>query len=120
MKNRIGKAIVVIGLVSCLSACWTIADGKKTGIIVKLAKEGAFHGTYEAELIRGGFSNGSGANGQSFHFTIENDRLVKKLKKAFENQDEVIIKYHTEAFRGCMRGQTDTFLDDVQIKRNSK
>ena len=110
------KKVILVSLVAvCVTGCWITVEGQKTGVIVKFAQEGMFFKTYEAELIRGGFNSGSGINGQSFHFSIENPILAEKLKNAFENQKEVIIKYHNEAFTGCGRGETKTFLDDVII-----
>src|SRR5260221_2960693 len=94
-----GFKILTIGaIVCCITACWDTGEGQKTGISVKLSQEGLFVKTYECELVRGGFSSGSGVNGKSFHFTIENKALVKKIQEAFQNEKEVIIKYHTEAF----------------------
>ena len=110
------KALALSILVMSITGCWVTGEGQKAGIIVKLAREGAFNKTFEAELIRGGLSSGSGVNGKSFHFTIENPLLAEKIESAFENQKEVIIKYHTEAITGCARGETNTFLDDVIIK----
>ena len=114
------KLITIAFLLGCITGCWETSQGQKTGIIVKLAREGAFVKTWEAELVRGGFSSGSGVNGKSFHFTIENEALIARLTDAFENQKEVIIKYHQEAFTGCTRGETQTFLDDVIIKETQK
>lgn len=117
--NNIYKSIIATSLVAALSGCWTTSTGQKTGVIVKLAKEGIFIGTWEAELIRGGFSNGDGVNGQSFHFTVQNKNLVEKLKQYFENQKEVLISYHHEFITAPGRGETKNFLDDVKlIKKN--
>src|SRR5258708_3645313 len=97
MKNKVKYFGVFLCCIS-LSGCWNTSEGQKTGIIVKFAREGLLVKTYEAELIRGGFSNGSGANGQSFHFSVEKKEMAEKLKGAFENHKEVIIKYHSEVF----------------------
>lgn len=109
------KGSIVGALLIGLTACWTISSGQKNGVIVKLSQDGLWVKTFEAEIVRGGFSSGTGVNGKSFHFTIENTQLAEKLKDAFENQKEVSIKYHTEALTGCTRGETDNFLDDFSV-----
>lgn len=109
--------LAILATVS-LTACWNTSDGQKTGLIVKLSRTGAFVKTWEAELIRGGFTNGSGINGSPFHFTIENKKLIEKVKYAFKNQKEIIITYHQEAVTGCMRGETHTFLDDIDFVKS--
>lgn len=50
MKTILFAVITFIS--SCLLAgCWTVQKGQKSGIIVKIAKEGKFWGTYEGEII---------------------------------------------------------------------
>lgn len=80
-------------------------DGSKVGQIVKLAKLGMFAKTYEAEIIRGGFQNGSGANGQAFDFTIETEELAKQVKDAMDAQTEVIITYRSEGLWSACRSE---------------
>lgn len=46
-----------------LTGCWTTKSGQKSGVIVKVAKEGKYWGTYEGELIRGGLEDASGVTG---------------------------------------------------------
>lgn len=117
MKNKLIKLSILGVLITSLTACWVTSDGQKTGIIVKFAKTGMFIKTYEAELIRGGFSGGSGVNGKSFHFTIEKKSLADEIETAFNSGKEVIIAYHEEAFTGCTRGETHIFLDSVKYAK---
>ncbi|ARG98154.1 hypothetical protein [Legionella micdadei] len=105
-------------LSTCLLAgCWTVKSGQKSGIIVKVAKEGKFWGTYEGELIRGGLENASGATGREFHFTLGQFKsaLVKKAELAMQNNDHVILTYHCEEFVFPWRGETKCFVDDIKI-----
>lgn len=105
-------------LSSCLLVgCWTVKSGQKSGIIVKVAKEGKYWGTYEGELIRGGLEDASGATGREFHFTIGQfkSELVDKAELAMQNNSHVIITYHCEEFVMPWRGETKCFIDDIKI-----
>lgn len=109
------KFIISILIILLLSGCWEIKKGEKTGYIVKLAQEGAFIKTYEAELIRGGFNNGSGSNGASFDFTIENLSLLPIIQESIDNHKIVKIKYHQEFATIGRCESNDYFLDDIEI-----
>jgi hypothetical protein len=75
-------------------------DGKKIGQIVKIGEHGVFCSTYEAEIIRGGFSGGSGVNGLALDFTIKNKKLYEALVVSMENQQEIELSYDKRAFSG--------------------
>jgi len=113
MNIRIG--ITALVAVLALSGCIENGNGEKVGQITKVSKEGAVCPTWEAEIIRGGFSGGSGVQGQSFHFTIENnDALVKQVQDAMDHQREVKIHYRSEMFTAC-RSEHDNFLVSLEI-----
>lgn len=103
--------------VALLTGCWTTKSGQKSGIIVKVAKEGNYWGTYEGELIRGGLENASGATGREFNFTLGQFKsdLVTKAQTAMENNKHVVITYHCEAYVAPWRGETNCFVDDIKI-----
>lgn len=68
--------------------------GEKVGQVFSVNKEGFLSKTWEAELVRGGMNNGSGAFGiKPFDFTVPNDALVDQVKKYMEAGTEVIIRY---------------------------
>ena len=100
-----------------LGGCWTHKSGQKSGIIVKVAKEGRYWGTWEGELIRGGLEDASGATGRSFNFTLGqfHSDLVKQAQTAMQNNSHVIISYHCEEWTAPWRGETKCFLDDLKI-----
>ena len=110
------KKLLIISLILCLSGCWELEKGEKTGRIVKIAKAGYVIKTWDGELIRGGLNDGSGSMGRSFHFTIESDELVEKLKSAMESQKQINIKYHKEWIT-FLRTNDDQnyFADSVEI-----
>lgn len=110
------KIVAVSALLSLmLTGCIDTGSGEKVGVITKLAQQGLFCKTWEGEIVRGGMSNGSGVNGQSYHFTIEgSDAMVEKIKAAMENQTEVKIKYRTEFGTFCRSDSpSNAFLTSV-------
>lgn len=113
-KLLLSFLILSIGL---LTGCWTTKSGQKSGIIVKVAKEGNYWGTYEGELIRGGLENASGATGREFHFTIGQFKsdLVTQAELAMENNKHVVLYYHCEAWVAPWRGETNCFADEIKI-----
>lgn len=115
------KTIRLFGLLflslALLTGCWTTKSGKKTGIIVKVSKEGKYWGTYEAELIRGGLDNASGATGREFHFTLGQfySDLVKVAETALQHNNHVVVSYHCEEYVFPWRGETKCFADEIKI-----
>lgn len=116
MNKKILFSLLLVSM-SLLTGCWTTKSGQKSGIIVKVAKEGSYWGTYEGELIRGGLENASGATGREFLFTLGQFKsdLVKQAQLAMQNNDHVIITYHCEQFVAPWRGETNCFVDKILI-----
>ena len=92
-----------------------MGTGEKIGVITKLAKNGTFCQTWEAEIVRGGLNGGSGVVGQPFDFTIEDEQLVTQIKEALDNQKEVKIFYHSEGMTFCRSNSGDHFLTKVEV-----
>lgn len=107
------KFLVVSMLGLSLTACKDMGNGEKVGQIVKLSKYGFFCKTYEAQIIRGGLNNGSGASGLAFDFTIEDEKLVPAVQAALDSQTEVKIHYNTEAATACRSESGDHFLQSI-------
>src|SRR4051812_47921698 len=80
-----------LAITLALSGCFQDSTGEKVGGITRLSHDGfmPFCKTWEGEIIRGGLSNGSGVFGAPFHFTVQGDELVQKVKQALESQKEV-------------------------------
>lgn len=114
--------LVIFLSAGLLSGCWTTQSGQKSGIIVKVAKEGRYWGTYEGELIRGGLENASGATGREFHFTLGQFKsdLVDQAIYAMENNKHVVLSYHCEEFVLPWRGETKCFVDSIRILEPAK
>ncbi len=100
-----------------LAGCWTVQKGQKSGIIVKVAKEGKFWGTYEGEIILGGLENASGVSGRAFFFTIGQfkSELVKQAEYAMQNNKHVVISYHCDAYTLPWSGETKCFVNKINI-----
>ena len=102
--------IIALSIIPFLVGCginFCPGEGEKIGQIVKLSKQGLISDTWEAELIRGGMNNGSGAFGTTlFHFTIENDLTAKEIEELMRNQTEVIIKYKMEGIWSSFRSDS--------------
>ncbi|MFC3907616.1 hypothetical protein ACFORL_00800 [Legionella dresdenensis] len=118
--KKILLCFLILSMATTLTGCWTNKSGKKSGVIVKVAKEGRYWGTYEGELIRGGLENASGVTGRAFLFTLGQFKsdLVDKAQSAMESNKHVIITYHCEEFVFPWRGETNCFADDIKILDN--
>jgi len=111
--------IIVLALLVCFAGCGvntSPGDGEKIGQIVKVSHEGVFANTWEAQLIRGGLTGGTGAFGTvPFDFTIEDEATVKKVQMYMQNQTEVIIKYRIEGIYSRFRsGSSGYFLVSIE------
>lgn len=109
--------LLILISTSLMSGCWKVKSGEKSGVIVKVAKEGKYWGTYEGELIRGGLEEASGATGRSFYFTLGQFKsdLVAQALLAMQNNSHVIISYHCDLFVLPWRGETKCFVDKIQF-----
>lgn len=114
--NKIITLLILTSLVS-LTGCWKVKSGEKSGVIVKVAKEGKYWGTYEGEMIRGGLEDASGVTGRSFHFTLGQFKspLVDQAIKAMQNNNHVVISYHCDQFVLPWRGETKCFVDKIWV-----
>ncbi len=109
------SVLAVLASSILLSGCWETGTGEKVGVVTKLAKTGLFCKTWEGEIIRGGLTDGSGAMGQSFQFTIEDESLVPIIQDAVKHGKEVRIQYRSEAITWCRSDSGDHFLTKVEV-----
>ena len=116
---------VLVGLALAFPAVgfYEYGSGEKVGFITKVEKLGWICRTWEAELIRGGLQDGSGAiGGRAFHFTIhKDDVLLEKVKSAMARQVEVKIKYRQDAITFCSTHNDGRyFITDIEDLRSAK
>ena len=90
--------------------------GEKVGQIVRMTNEGIVCKTWEAQLIRGGLNNGSGAFGVTpFEFTIIDPLMAEKVQDYMDSQQEVKITYITSGFyKTCSSGSGGDFLVSIE------
>ncbi|MBN9231392.1 MAG: hypothetical protein BGO90_03910 [Legionella sp. 40-6] len=120
--NKKILSVFIVFLAFNLSGCWTTQKGQKSGIIVKVAKEGKFWGTYEGEMILGGLENASGVSGRAFHFTLGQFKsdLVNKADYAMQNNKHVVLSYHCDAYTMPWSGETKCFVKKIEILPENK
>jgi hypothetical protein len=116
---------IVFGLTALLlGGCFMkSADGDKVGVVTKVAVESSFFGTcptWEAEMVRGGFSNGSGANGHPFDFTIEKEADARKLQELMNSNVEIHIHYVKKAWTFCSSESDGYFMTSFEVVNHQK
>lgn len=112
------KIIILISLLFLSTGCGSginAGEGKKIGRIVKIGEHGMICPTYEAEIIRGGFSDGSGVNGISLDFSIKDIKLYDELVVAMENQEEIELSYTKQNFSGFCYSETGTIATGFRV-----
>jgi hypothetical protein len=116
MKKIQYALLVLLGLL--LTGCWTTKSGQKSGVVVKIAREGRIWPTYEAELVKGGVADERG-NSRVFLFSIGpfHSDLVEKAERALHLNEHVVVIYHCEEFVAPWQGQTRCFADDIQFPK---
>lgn len=113
------RLILIVVAAVTASACWTVGEGEKVGIVTRVAQTGAFCKTYEGTIVRGGLSGGSGAFSQPFDFTIENPSDLRGLTEAMERGDEVRITYRAEMNTFCRSDSGNHFLTSARVIRKT-
>lgn len=115
--KMIAFAVAVVVILFSLTECnGSPARGQKVGQLVKVASQGFFVKTCEAELVKGGLTGGSGTVGAApFDFTISDEALVNKAEQYMRNQTEVVISYKVAYFWWRFSSENHgTFLVDIQ------
>lgn len=87
-------AVLLFVLVGC--GIGNPGEGEKVGQIVRVNRHGLFCKTWEAQIMRGGFNNGTGASGAAFDFTIGDESQARKLQEYMENQTEIVLHYRSQ------------------------
>lgn len=89
--------------------------GEKIGQIVRVERTGILCQTWEAQILRGGLSQGSGAFGAPFHFTITTSELADAVTKAMREQTEVLIRYRAPGvfYSRCSSDSRGVYLESI-------
>lgn len=115
----ISLAIIIILLMTMMKSKIGInlshGTGEKMGNVVSINYRGLMKPTWEAQIIRGGISDGSGAFGTPFNFTVEDPALLAKLQEYSKAKDEVVIRYRIEGLYSPFRSESGgNFLTDIE------
>lgn len=116
MNRSIFKTSIIAALACVsLSGCGNVGNGEKVGQVVKLAETGIICKTWEGEIVRGGYNGGSGVQGASFDFTIEDPALLAQIQAALDGQYEIRLYYRTEMVTFCRSDSSDHFVTKVEV-----
>lgn len=115
MNMRLTIATIAMVLMVGCGYGITNGTGKKIGQVVKIGEYGAVCTTYEGELMRGGFSGGTGVNGQSFHFSVKDKILADELTKIMEGQQEIEVTYEKSMLSGPCSGDAGVWVTSYRI-----
>lgn len=107
------RMVTVLALLMAGCVCANPGEGEKVGTIVKMARTGLLCDTWEAELIRGGFTSGSGAMGVTpFDFTLAESQ-VDTVRKLMERNVEVKLHYRSQLASSPCKTDTGHFLESI-------
>jgi len=118
------KYFIMLVLAIIFTGCVSVGEGYKIGQVVKINEASGILPmckTVEIEIIRGGFNGGSGVNGSSLSFTVENNpEMLNKLKTAMTNGQEVEVKFKHELVSWCRSDSNSVFGLEVKIINDNK
>lgn len=91
-------------------------DGVKIGQLNDIKRKGYIFKTYEGKLIQSGFWAGkSGMQSNTFEFSVDDPKVVDKLKSV--NQDQIIKLYYKEYYATLpWRGYSKYVVDSISIE----
>jgi len=96
--------------------CGSVGEGTKIGQVVKINKaSGLICKSVEVEIIRGGFNSGSGVNGGSLHFTVEDKAMLATLETAMTKGQEVEVTFNHEFMSFCRSDSESMFGTSVKV-----
>lgn len=110
------QMIMILVVTLMLTGCWEFSEGEKVGTIIKFAKQGFICKTWEATIVRGGFSDGSGNAGTTVsYFTVSDEKLVAVVQGYMESQTEVKVRYKSEVLTLCRSDdEANRFLVSIE------
>ena len=121
MKNVLiyGCIFIFFVIVSGCGINTSPGSGEKIGQIVRINKQGMVNKTWEAQLIRGGMSGGTGSFGTvPFDFTIEDEEVAKQAQEYMQKQTEIVIKYRMEFIYSLFRSDSSgNFLIGIRLAK---
>ena len=111
------KKLIVVAMCLCfLSGCIVKSEGERVGTVSKFAKKGVLISTWEGEAILGG-AGASGNQDNTWHFSVEDEAVVEKIKPIYKSGRLVVLKYRQEMFVAGWRADTNYFITDVEFAK---
>ncbi len=116
---RIITLIVIVGLLIAGYIWYYVPfsdSGVKAGVLNNLKHKGIIFKTYEGELIQSGFGEGrNGLQSNDFQFSVEDERIAKKLMDMGGQQ----VKLHYKEYFGALpwRGYSKFVVDSILDSR---
>lgn len=110
------KTLLVLAVIA-LAGC-SKGSGERVGALNTVGiKMGPFNTcpTWEGEIVRGGLSNGSGASGKPFDFTIADEKQAHELQSLLGKDIEIKLHYHHEGWTFCRSESDGYFLDSYEV-----
>ena len=93
------------------------SEGERTGIVTKCSYKGLTSSTksWEAEMNMGGLSTGTDGkiSANVWHFTVEDEDVLKKVQEANRTQKPITIKYTEWMSRPGCRSETGYFAKEA-------
>lgn len=119
--RRFEQRLVLAALLIAGCGIASPGEGEKVGQIVRVNQHGFICKTWEAQIMRGGFNNGTGASGAAFDFTVANEAEAETLRGYMESQTEVVLKYRTHGpfYSICSSESGGDFLVSVKPSRRA-
>ena len=87
------------------------SEGTRVGIIYKFSKKGTIFKTYEGEMMLPGIRNkgeGKSLSTNTFHFSVTDEELAKKLMK----RQGMEIELHYVYYKGALPWRGDSYEDE--------
>jgi hypothetical protein len=128
--TTLGELLVVIAILAILCAILTkgtgcgcgegYSEGDRTGTIVKCSYKGLMSSTksWEVDMNLGGMvpsgEKGGGFVANVWHFTVEDEEVLKKVQEAQKNQRPVTIHYVEWLSKPGCRSETGYFAKSCE------
>lgn len=90
---------------------WTVSNGTRTGVVVKISQPGIIWSTIEGDL-----QLGIAGSTSTWQFSVIDPAIKEELEKAEKKSCRVTLKYREQLFHQSWRGRTKYFITGVEIQ----
>lgn len=113
-------AIILIGIFTIVPAAFSLissspySEGERYGNVTKISKKGIFCKSWEGELFTQAKGAQSTMMGNSFLFSITDEKVVEKVKESSTNATSVALVYEEKYFLWPCTTDTKYIVVDVK------